>query len=250
MFISDTQGKSHRPHLELIPSPQTESQMISKSGALMISLLSTLTIGWTNSRFVGELKCHDVSMTSRQWTFLSHWNGNVIKLTKFSSMVALKVVNTKTPSAAIGEHFVKMMTFPTEMSSFWQNFHQWLHWKSSIRQLPVQPLMKISSKWWHFRQLPVQSMMKISSKWWHFRFSSCTLFSDHGVRVKPSVPADPACDSRFSSGGDVGDRPDERRGHPRTKREGQIFLLPRHRQPSFPCPGELRKHDALVSAYL
>ena len=39
----------------------------------------------------------------------------------------------------------------TEMSSFWWNFHHWLHWKLSNWQLPVQPVIKISSKWRHFR---------------------------------------------------------------------------------------------------
>ena len=39
----------------------------------------------------------------------------------------------------------------TKMSSFWRNFNHWLHWKLSFWQLPVQPVMKISSKWWHFR---------------------------------------------------------------------------------------------------
>ena len=39
----------------------------------------------------------------------------------------------------------------TEMSSFWWNFHHWLHWKLSKWQLPVQPVIKISSKWQHFR---------------------------------------------------------------------------------------------------
>ena len=38
----------------------------------------------------------------------------------------------------------------TKMSSFWRNFHNWLHWKLSFWQLP-QPEMKISSKWRHFR---------------------------------------------------------------------------------------------------
>ena len=33
------------------------------------------------------------------------------------------------------------------MSSFWRNFHHWLHWKLSFWQLPVQPVMNISSKW-------------------------------------------------------------------------------------------------------
>ena len=37
------------------------------------------------------------------------------------------------------------------MSSFWWKFHHWLHRKLSFWQLSVQPVMKISSKWWHFR---------------------------------------------------------------------------------------------------
>ena len=36
------------------------------------------------------------------------------------------------------------------MSSFWWNSHHWLHWKLSKWQLPVQSVMKISSKWRHF----------------------------------------------------------------------------------------------------
>ena len=39
----------------------------------------------------------------------------------------------------------------TKMLSFWRNFNHWLHWKLSFWQLPVQPVMKISSKWRHFR---------------------------------------------------------------------------------------------------
>ena len=37
-----------------------------------------------------------------------------------------------------------------EMSSFWRNYHRWQHWKLSKWQLPVQPVMKILSKWQHF----------------------------------------------------------------------------------------------------
>ena len=37
----------------------------------------------------------------------------------------------------------------TEISPFWRNFDHWLHWKLSKWQLPVQPLMKISLKWWY-----------------------------------------------------------------------------------------------------
>ena len=45
-----------------------------------------------------------------------------------------------------------MMHFTeTKMSSFWWNFHHWLHRKLSFWQLLVQPVMKISSKWRHFR---------------------------------------------------------------------------------------------------
>ena len=44
----------------------------------------------------------------------------------------------------------------TEMSSFWWNFHHWLHWKLSKWQLPVQPVIKISSKWRHFRFSEIQ----------------------------------------------------------------------------------------------
>ena len=40
--------------------------------------------------------------------------------------------------------------FETEMTSFWWNFHHWLHRKLSYWQLSVQPVMKISSKWQHF----------------------------------------------------------------------------------------------------
>ena len=39
----------------------------------------------------------------------------------------------------------------TKMSSFWRNFNHWLNWKLSFWQLPVQPVMKISSKRRHFR---------------------------------------------------------------------------------------------------
>ena len=53
-------------------------------------------------------------------------------------------------SAIQGQGITETIT-ETEMSSFWWNFHHWLHWKLSKWQLPVQPVMKISSKWRHFR---------------------------------------------------------------------------------------------------
>ena len=35
--------------------------------------------------------------------------------------------------------------------SFWWSFHHWLHWTLSFRQRPAQPVVKISTKRWHFR---------------------------------------------------------------------------------------------------
>ena len=49
------------------------------------------------------------------------------------------------------------------MSSFWRNFNHWLHWKLSFWQLPVQPVMKISSKWRHFRFSGDDCMMTSSN---------------------------------------------------------------------------------------
>ena len=71
----------------------------------------------------------EVSSQSTWWRI--QWNGNVVILTKFSSLAALKVFILTTFSAASDENFVKMTTFP-----FWQ--------------LSVQPVAKILSKWWHF----------------------------------------------------------------------------------------------------
>ena len=47
----------------------------------------------------------------------------------------------------------------TKMSSFWRNFHHWLHWKLSFWQLPVQPVMNISSKWRLFRFSAVRHLV-------------------------------------------------------------------------------------------
>ena len=57
----------------------------------------------------------------------------------------------ETPSRSLWRHCNYYIYTETEMSSFWWNFHHWLHWKLSKWQLPVQPVMKISSKWRHFR---------------------------------------------------------------------------------------------------
>ena len=55
----------------------------------------------------------------------------------------------------------------TKMSSFWWNFHHWLHWKLSFWQLSVQPVMKISSKWRHFR-FSVGAVIPLPNMTWHY----------------------------------------------------------------------------------
>ena len=52
----------------------------------------------------------------------------------------------------------RLLYTETKMSLFWWNLHHWLQRKLSKWQLSVQPVMKISSKWWHFR---------FSVKLWH-----------------------------------------------------------------------------------
>ena len=57
------------------------------------------------------------------------------------------------------------------MSSFWRNFHHWLHWKLSFWQLPVQPVMIISSKWRHFR---FSVAVGCYNSWAYARCSDCS----------------------------------------------------------------------------
>ena len=53
----------------------------------------------------------------------------------------------------------------TEMSSFWRNFHHWLHRKLSKWQLSVQSMIKISSKWQHFRFSELRRTAGGSAHW-------------------------------------------------------------------------------------
>ena len=70
-----------------------------------------------------------------------------------------------------------------EMSSFWWNFHHWLHWKLSFWQLPVQAVMKISSKW-HF----------------HFSAATCTWWYHDKITISSLLSlceGNPSVSSRF-----------------------------------------------------
>ena len=64
----------------------------------------------------------------------------------------------------------------TKMLSLWQNFLHWLHCKLSKRQLTVQLVMKISSKWWHFHfsinihsisyEICIKKLFYVIFLWW------------------------------------------------------------------------------------
>ena len=61
---------------------------------------------------------------------------------------------------------------------FWWNFHHWLHWKLSKWQLPVQPVIKISSKWRHFRfSVSLKKLCSRSALYRFFSFSSVVEFT-------------------------------------------------------------------------
>ena len=68
--------------------------------------------------FCWDLLLVDVSNPTR---ITSHRNGNVVILTKFSSLAALKVVILTTFGAASDENFIKMMTFPFLCHWNWSN---------------------------------------------------------------------------------------------------------------------------------
>ena len=72
----------------------------------------------------------------------SHWNENVVILTKFSSLAALEVVILTTFSAASDENFIKMKTFPFQCSLY--GFiprsdlclnQSWIFWNWTARML-------------------------------------------------------------------------------------------------------------------
>ena len=59
----------------------------------------------------------------------------------------------------------------TKMLSFWLNFHHWLRWNLSKRQLPVQAVVKISSKrYFHFSDMRIPVVEK--GPWYGSLFST------------------------------------------------------------------------------
>ena len=72
----------------------------------------------------------------------------------------------------------------TKMSSFWRNFNHWLHWKLSFWQLPVQPVMKISSKWRHFRFGGVVSYHIIWYGYFNCWYNIIHIYRSHGNNLR------------------------------------------------------------------
>ena len=78
-----------------------------------------------------------------------HWNGYTI-LTKFSSFTDMIFVGV----------IISLITF-----------YHWLHQKLSKWQLPVQPVTKISSKWWH--------LLFDNASWnWNITDKMASIFAD------------------------------------------------------------------------
>ena len=67
-------------------------------------------------------------------------DGDISEANTSASLIAAQALGHKTVSFHI----------ETKMSLFWWNFHYWLHWKLSLWQLPVQPVIKNSQKLRHF----------------------------------------------------------------------------------------------------
>ena len=153
-------------------------------GALMFSLICAWINGWANNGDAGDLRRdrahYDVTVTYKvEVIYLvnmrllergkhRHKKLSVVTLIVpiLTSLEPLHVVVMTTggagsddvngimtargfkycASALRGCHLVSEQHW-NKMSSFWRNFHHWLHWKLSLWQLPVQPMMNISSKW-------------------------------------------------------------------------------------------------------
>ena len=97
---------------------------------------------------------HIITRTKMLLVFLSHKRNNEIFFFYMSETMCfcfrLVKVTFDEEMSLLFDNMIKTHT-ETKMSSFWRNFNHWLHWKLSFWQLPVQPVMKISSKWRHFR---------------------------------------------------------------------------------------------------
>ena len=109
------------------PNPKTWMFLVSSCLVVVFAQSIEARCSVTNEDVVGAVRTGDAPTTS-EWSTISLLT-NVWLISEVSWQL-----NTE-----------------TKMSSFWRNFNHWLHWKLSFWQLPVQPVMKISSKWRHSR---------------------------------------------------------------------------------------------------
>ena len=90
----------------------------------------------------------------------------VLRIYRTSSLI-IWLIHCKTSSELAAAY---LPFTETEMSSFWWNLHHWLHCKLSKWQLPMQPVIKISSKWRHFRFSVFISLFFSSNEHHNFHF--------------------------------------------------------------------------------
>ena len=105
----------------------------------------------SNWKFIFRLYAFRLSRSDENTntTFTTHrnyWNGNVIILTKFSSLAALKVVILTTFGAASDENFIKMMTFSFQWCWNWkQALGSTWHWNLDIHKKFVKCMLFIDN---------------------------------------------------------------------------------------------------------
>ena len=112
---------------------------------------------WCGQTVRGQATCMFMILLSLLFVYVADYTRTWIRPWRWWSerwmFTALLLLSGNTRATATGCDRMKMaitLYTETEMSSFWQNFHQWLYLELSKWQLPVQSVMKISSKW-HFR---------------------------------------------------------------------------------------------------
>ena len=99
-----------------------------------------------------SLTCDQQTIFKRSWYSISHKFFFVLYYCGYTDNILIDSYDSlihcpnDSPTCNVAIAYTE-----TEMSSFWRNFHHWLHRKLSKWQLSVQSVIKISSKWQHFR---------------------------------------------------------------------------------------------------
>ena len=97
-----------------------------------------------------RLKAHSQAIPVLYITLTSYWPRWHLK-SPASRLFTQPFIETQIKeNIKAPRHWTEAIYNEMQMLTFWWNSHHWLHWKLSKWQLPVLPMMKISSKWWHF----------------------------------------------------------------------------------------------------